>query len=84
MALSAQDNAYAERIHLTIKEEYLNHWNSKTFPELKTNVKRAVNNYNLKRIHNELNDRTPTQREQLCLKTSVATLPELIIFNNET
>ena len=84
MALSAQDNAYAERIHLTIKDEYLNHWNTKTFKDLKTNVKKAVKNYNLKRIHNELNDKTPTQIEELCLNSSIDLLPELTIFNNES
>lgn len=49
MALSAQDNAYAERINRTIKEEYLDHWNPQTYNQLKSQVKRAVNNYNKKR-----------------------------------
>lgn len=31
MALSAHDNAYAERINRTIKEEYLDHWKPQTF-----------------------------------------------------
>jgi transposase InsO family protein len=34
MALSAQDNAYAERINRTIKEEYIDLWKPKTFSEL--------------------------------------------------
>lgn len=35
MALCGQDNAYAERINRTIKEEYLHYWNPKTFEQLK-------------------------------------------------
>jgi len=35
MALSAQDNAYAERINRTIKEEFLDYWKPKNFQQLK-------------------------------------------------
>jgi hypothetical protein len=35
MALTAQDNGYAERINRTIKEEYLDHWESKDLSSLK-------------------------------------------------
>ena len=52
MALSAQDNAYAERINRTIKEEYLDHWKPENFGQLKKMMKKAVNNYNTKRLHN--------------------------------
>ena len=46
MALSAQDNAYAERINRTIKEEYLDYWKPKTFTQLKRCVRKAVDDYN--------------------------------------
>lgn len=52
MALSAQDNAYAERINRTIKEEYLDYWEPKSFGQLKTMTAKAVKNYNNRRIHN--------------------------------
>ena len=52
MSLSAQDNAYAERINRTIKEEYLDHWKPKDFGQLKRMVNKAVSNYNSKRLHN--------------------------------
>ncbi len=52
MALSAQDNAFAERINRTIKEEYLDYWKPKNFNELKRMTAKAVNNYNSKRVHN--------------------------------
>ena len=83
MGLTAQDNAYAERINLTIKDEYLDHWKPKSFTQLKSQVKRAVNNYNQKRIHNEINRNTPKEFEYLCLNSKVENNPELIIFNNE-
>jgi putative transposase len=54
MGASAQENAYAERINGTIKNEYLNYWQPKNLKELKSMLKRAVNHYNNKRIHNEL------------------------------
>jgi len=59
MALTAHDNAYAERINKTIKEEYLDHWKPKTFNQLKRMVKKAVENYNTKRIHNNNNRMSP-------------------------
>jgi len=59
MALSAQDNAYAERINRTIKEEYLDHWKPQTFNQLKKMMARAVKNYNHKRLHNNNERMTP-------------------------
>jgi transposase InsO family protein len=54
MGLQAQDNAYAERINGTIKNEYLEHWRINSFDELKRRVKKAVLHYNDKRIHDSL------------------------------
>lgn len=84
MGLSAQDNAYAERINLTIKDEYLDHWKPKSFTQLKHQVKRAVNNYNLKRIHNEINRNTPKDFEYQCINTNTEHKLKLTIFNNES
>ncbi|SDB64640.1 Transposase InsO and inactivated derivatives [Flavobacteriaceae bacterium MAR_2010_188] len=61
MALSAQDNAFAERINRTIKEEYLDHWKPKDFGQLKRMTAKAVKNYNNKRIHDN-NDRMSPER----------------------
>lgn len=61
MALSAQDNAYAERINRTIKEEYLDHWKPQTYGQLKGMVAKAVKNYNSKRLHNN-NDRMSPEK----------------------
>ncbi|WP_282032382.1 IS3 family transposase, partial [Aequorivita sinensis] len=61
MAISAHDNAYAERINRTIKEEYLDHWKPQTFNQLKRMTAKAVKNYNSKRLHNN-NDRMSPEK----------------------
>lgn len=84
MGLTAQDNAYAERINRTIKEEYLDHWKPQSFNQLKRQMKKAVMNYNSKRIHNEIDRRTPTELEHQCLNFGIDTKLKLTIFNNES
>lgn len=64
MAQSAQDNAYAERIHRTIKEEYLNYWKPESFTQLKRMLHKAVRNYNNKRLHNHIERKSPIAFEQ--------------------
>ncbi len=83
MALSAQDNAYAERINRTIKEEYIDHWKPKTFSELKRFVKRAVIQYNDRRPHNNLEKRSPIEFEKQWSTMKDNNKPKLTIFNNE-
>ena len=83
MALSAQDNAYAERINRTIKEEYIDHWKPKTFSELKRFVKRAVIQYNNIRPHNNLKKMSPLEFENLWSTMKDINKPKLTIFNNE-
>lgn len=61
MALSAQDNAYAERINQTIKNEYLEYWKPSNFTELQRMVKKAVFHYNNKRNHDHLNKMKPME-----------------------
>lgn len=51
MGMVAWENAYAERINGTIKNEYLKRWTIKDFADLKKKVKKAVENYNSKRLH---------------------------------
>jgi len=54
MGISAQQNAYAERVNGIIKNEYLTYWAIPDLTTLKRKVKQAVNHYNLKRIHKHL------------------------------
>lgn len=83
MGLSAQENAYAERINRTIKEEYLQYKSPKNLLELRQIVKKAVFNYNCKRPHKSLNYKTPID-----FKKSSEILPlnkrkKLTIFNHQ-
>lgn len=71
MGLTTQDNAFAERINRTIKEEYLAHWDLNSFSELKRKVKQAVEHYNTKRIHNNIKRMIPQK-----FKEYVLSLPE--------
>ena len=83
MALSAQDNAYAERINRTIKEEYLDHWKPQTFTQLKSQVKKAVKNYNSKRSHGNLEKRNPEEFINYWSTLEPEERPVITIFDNE-
>jgi putative transposase len=82
MALSAQDNAYAERINKTIKEEYLDYWRPGNYQELKQCVKRAVTNYNSKRLHKSLDRMTPMSVAGLYHDLPHAERKSFTIFDN--
>lgn len=83
MALSGQDNAYAERINRTIKEEYLDYWNPKTFEQLKRCMEKAVNHYNTKRPHNHIGKLSPVEFENKWVNDDSFSKPILTIFDNE-
>ena len=83
MALSAQDNAFAERINRTIKEEYLDHWKPKSFNQLKRMTDKAVMNYNTKRLHNNNGRKCPKDfiNQFSLIRPNQRKL--MTIFNNE-
>ena len=80
MGNSALENAYAERINSTIKNEYLAFWKPKTFRQLKAQVKKAVNNYNSNRIHNNINRKTPIAFEKEVLNLPSHSRPTAMIY----
>jgi transposase InsO family protein len=84
MCKSSQDNAYAERINRTIKEEYLDYWKPSDFRQLKHDTKRAVEHYNNKRIHNNLERIKPISFAQNWKKQRKENRKTINIFNNET
>lgn len=63
MCKYAWENPFAERINGTIKNNYLKHWNIKTFPELVKSVDRAVKLYNRDKPHKSLHRLTPIEFE---------------------
>lgn len=83
MSLSAQDNAYAERINRTIKEEYLDHWRPQTFEQLKKCIDKAVHHYNNKRLHNNIGKLCPVEFENKWLSKQLKPTPSFTIFDNE-
>jgi len=83
MALSAQDNAYAERINRTIKEEYLDYWKPKNFEQLKRYLNKAVNHYNNKRPHNNIGKLSPVEFENKWFNNQLEFNNDFTIFDNE-
>jgi len=83
MGLTAQDNAYAERINRTIKEEYLSYWGIENYQQLKLSIKKAVNNYNMKRQHKHLPKMNPIEFQKYWETLNENDKPIITIFNNE-
>lgn len=83
MGLSAQENAYAERINRTIKEEYIDHKWIRTFSHLKREIDNAVYHYNKFRPHNNLAKLSPKQFIKKWT-TLGENKPMFTIFDNET
>ena len=83
MALSAQDNAYAERINRTIKEEYLSHWKPQNFKQLKRYTNKAVKYYNNNRPHDNIGKLSPIEFENMWDNKELSINKILTIFDNE-
>jgi len=81
MGLKPQENAYAERINRTIKEEYLDRWKAKNYGQLQRQVSKAVRHYNNERPHNHLNRMTPVAFETQCKKPAFVK-PGITIFDD--
>lgn len=82
MALSAQDNAYAERINRTIKEEYLDYWKPEDYKQLQRCVCKAVRNYNIKRQHKNIGRVSPEGLRNKYYQDGGKDLISLTIFDN--
>lgn len=80
MGDTAMDNAYAERINKTIKEEYLDFYKIENFKQLCSKAKKAIKHYNQKRIHNAIGRKTPNQFQIDWSKLSKKNRPILSIF----
>lgn len=81
MGHKAQDNAYAERINGTIKNEYLKRWEIKDFTDLKRKLKKAVNHYNTKRAHYSLpGNIAPMVFTQKLLDLESRQRPKVIVY----
>lgn len=81
MGLIAQENAYAERINGTIKNEYLKFKTINSFSDLKREVRIAVQHYNEQRIHDYLpGKQSPRKFEKQLLHLSTQNRPKVIVY----
>jgi putative transposase len=78
----AQDNAYAERINRTIKEEYLEFKWIRSIGQLKSLVAKAVLNYNQSRPHKNLQMMTPFEFIQKWNNMNIEERPKITIFDD--
>jgi len=83
MGLKAQDNAYAERINGTIKNEYLKRWKIESFSDLKRKLNKAVKHYNEKRSHSSLlRELSPVDFNKYLLSLCSQERPKVIIYTD--
>ena len=81
MSMSAYENAYAERINGIIKNEYLKYKSIESITQLRSQLTKAVNHYNNKRIHNGLPfKQSPVQFEEKLLSLSTQRRPKVIVY----
>lgn len=83
MVKKVQENAYAERINRTIKNDDIEHWKPKYFNQLKKMTKKAVNHYNSIRTHNHIGKISPMEFEKRVVMKSNFSQKSITIFNNE-
>lgn len=81
MGLIAQDNAFAERINGTIKNEYLKRWLIKDEEDLKIKTKKAVEHYNKSRKHRAFKNKySPLEFKKTLLNLKTQKRPMVIIY----
>ncbi len=83
MGAIAQDNAFAERVNGTIKNEYLKRWYIDDFKTLKQKTTKAVNHYNKKRLHLAFNNEySPERFKGTLVDLENQTRPWMIIYSD--
>ena len=77
----AQENAYAERINGTIKNEFIKLWNPQSYQQLKRQIKKAVAYYNHKRPHDNIDKMSPNEFEKCFSSLTSQRRKTLTIFD---
>lgn len=81
MGLIAQDNAFAERINGTIKNEYLKRWSVPDFRTLQRKLKEAVEYYNTKSLHSAFKNKyAPLGFKKSLVDLNTQKRPKVIIY----
>jgi hypothetical protein len=84
MGLYATDNAYAERINGTIKNEYLSKWKITDFNDLKRKTTKAVEHYNRYRKHRAFNMKfSPNEFHKNLVNLKAQERPKFFIYKEE-
>lgn len=78
------ENAHAERVNGTIKNEYLHYWNIQTFEQAQRYLAKAVQAYNQDRPHQSLGFLCPEEFEKKLLDTPLDRRTKLRIFTEKT
>lgn len=81
MCDEAWENAYSERVNRTIKEEYLQGWRINNYEELKQKTVEAINHYNAKRKHRNLEGLSPKDYEAMINQLSANKRPIMNIYS---
>lgn len=83
MALKGPDNAYAERVNGTMKNEYLRKRHLQSLKQLQKTLKRDVQHYNNKRHHDSLPaGMSPRHFERELLTLSTQKRPKVIVYTD--
>jgi transposase InsO family protein len=69
MCREAYENAYQERLHRTLKYEYIYCWPCQNEKQLQANTSRAIRNYNFERPHTSLHCHKAPAQFEAYLKT---------------
>ena len=81
MGCIAQDNAFAERVNGTIKNEYLRLWYIKDYKDLRRLTNKAVRHYNEDRLHLAFGNKySPLDFKKTLVNLSTQKRPKVIIY----
>ncbi|RYZ45089.1 MAG: IS3 family transposase [Sphingobacteriales bacterium] len=83
MCKEAYENAYEERLHRTLKYDYIYCWPNNNQQQLEANVKRAIRNYNFERPHSSLGKKPPVQFEKYLNTLIPDHRPPMKIFSQQ-
>lgn len=83
MCNSVFENTHIERVHGTIKNDYLKYWQNSTLAQVKDNLKKAVFTYNHLRPHTSLEGLTPVEFEEFLMDVPISQRQILRIHTTE-
>ena len=80
MCNEVHENAHIERVNGTVKNQYLRYRNITNFEDLKTQLKKSIDAYNISKPHASLEKKSPDSFEQYIKELNVINRPKLSIW----